>query len=1269
MSEIIMKILTFSILCIFLGSSFCCATSNNESNLIINLTQKDLDLINNIVDNIEDDELRTEVEILIDQIITNGNEINMEELPSILNIDYDDISNVLDPIPDNSPGAIIDGRGSMQYPNTTGMSPIAIGFFPPFDDEYVYIDENGVADAAGGANRFSGAIGSVACAFAGGSAGEAGQIINFYVGRTKTVTIEGDFGLTYGTASIGFGSSATFTTCHMDDWDNYDDELLEFGFGYDSAEDIVLFIVSLVTGLPFGDIYSAIEAVIEIQDYLQWYQAMSDLVDSGDAHWRGSSFDFVVEPGWHQIWFGTKSVAVGLAGEGQALSCGILDVITIQGIGEPDPPIINGPDSGYTDVAYSFSAIGTDFNEDPIQYKFIWGDDEETEWSEFVPSGTEITMEHTYDNPDSYEIEVITRDIDLIESDPSYHWISIESISPFVPDVQTLSATGVGETSAHLNGKILDDGGEPCQIRFQIKEDGGSPWFLSDWHGSYETDDTFLDDIENLDPDTHYYFKAGARNSAGEDWGSWVDFTTQEPGIQPPDVQTLDASGVGETTATLQGKILDDGGENCQVGFKYRRVGEGDWTFTGWEGSHSTNDQFSKTVSNLESGTGYEFKACAKNSAGEDWGTIKEFTTQVPSGNHPPEKPSIPDGEDVLNKGDVGEFEMVSVDPDGDLIQYRLDLGDGTFSEWTKLDSSGHIGVISNIWYNPGSYIIKAQARDQYFFESEWSDAKEITVVGDDSWTMSGHDPKHTCYSSYNGSSSNYVYWSYDPYTFFKSPPLVNNGKVYTVGNGDANINAGYFSFDADPSDGQDEGIDDSSSSSYDRINELLNEEGVDERDDAIFYDGKIYYMQTSSSQVDSGLVCIDADSFEEQWTFDWSYRGKPVAYNGKIYFFNSYDSIACLDALSGNFIWNHNLDDLSDNLYPAVDNNKVYIVCENKIICLDAIGNGDGTTNEIWNHNFGTLISTPPTIYDGKLYCSSWDSEKLYCLDTSGNGDGTTSMIWQYNNIAVRAGGCIGAAFNNIYMLSIPYSDISKVVCLDANGNGDGTTTLIWSYQFPPHFDGGTNALALSYDKIYISNSGKIFCFDRMGNGDGTTTKLWEYDSHGKTTFYELSVYEDMLFASSYDRIYCFKDIEGGHRPDIPLLDGPESGGLIPHLFYAVAYDSDGDDIKYRWDWGNGIITDFGSAHPSGEEISKLHSWLIPGEYRVRVQAYSDDTSDSNLKYSDWSKTIDWPSGILIIPGGDITETDIEENMEIDISEEISSEILQQDGFHLDQI
>jgi hypothetical protein len=96
------------------------------------------------------------------------------------------------------------------------------------------------------------------------------------------------------------------------------------------------------------------------------------------------------------------------------------------------------------------------------------------------------------------------------------------------PGVKTLDAEHIEDQSAELWGKILDDGGQECQIKFQIKEKDGNPWYHPDeWVGSYYTDNKFYEPIGGLNWDTEYLYKAGARNDRNPEgvWGDWISFT------------------------------------------------------------------------------------------------------------------------------------------------------------------------------------------------------------------------------------------------------------------------------------------------------------------------------------------------------------------------------------------------------------------------------------------------------------------------------------------------------------------------------------------------------------------------------------------------------------------------------------------------------------------------------------------------------------------------------------------------------------------------
>lgn len=96
--------------------------------------------------------------------------------------------------------------------------------------------------------------------------------------------------------------------------------------------------------------------------------------------------------------------------------------------------------------------------------------------------------------------------------------------------------------------------------------------------------------------------------------------------------------------------------------------------------------------------------------------------------NNPPNKPARPTG---AKKGTVGEeynFSTSTSDQDGDMIHYKWDWGDGTFSEWLGPFNSGEEVSVTHQWSRLGIYNVKVKARDEHRDESDWSDPLYIRM-------------------------------------------------------------------------------------------------------------------------------------------------------------------------------------------------------------------------------------------------------------------------------------------------------------------------------------------------------------------------------------------------------------------------------------------------------------------------------------------------------------------------------------------------------------
>ncbi|MBE3137911.1 MAG: PKD domain-containing protein [Thermoplasmata archaeon] len=91
-------------------------------------------------------------------------------------------------------------------------------------------------------------------------------------------------------------------------------------------------------------------------------------------------------------------------------------------------------------------------------------------------------------------------------------------------------------------------------------------------------------------------------------------------------------------------------------------------------------------------------------------------------------------------------------------------------------------------------------------------------------------------------------------------------------------------------------------------------------------------------------------------------------------------------------------------------------------------------------------------------------------------------------------------------------------------------------------------------------------------------------------------------------------------HPPEKPgVPSGPTSGKAgVNYTFSSSTTDPDnGDELYYQWDWGNGASEWLG-PYTSGQSVEATHSWLVAGDYQLKVKA-----KDNNGLESPWSDTI----------------------------------------------
>lgn len=96
--------------------------------------------------------------------------------------------------------------------------------------------------------------------------------------------------------------------------------------------------------------------------------------------------------------------------------------------------------------------------------------------------------------------------------------------------------------------------------------------------------------------------------------------------------------------------------------------------------------------------------------------------------NSPPDRPSDPLGTGSIHAWAEYSCSSVASDPDGDLVEYAFDWGDGNVSR-TCPTGTGSNGSAAHIWSQPGAYRVRVIARDPLGAKSNWSENLTVSVI------------------------------------------------------------------------------------------------------------------------------------------------------------------------------------------------------------------------------------------------------------------------------------------------------------------------------------------------------------------------------------------------------------------------------------------------------------------------------------------------------------------------------------------------------------
>jgi len=279
--------------------------------------------------------------------------------------------------------------------------------------------------------------------------------------------------------------------------------------------------------------------------------------------------------------------------------------------GSVDPPMVNtNPATNVEEITTTLNGYLSDDGGEPCTVRFEYG---------FSTSYGTYTSTQTKSSGESF-----SQGITSLNRGQLYHYRALASNSnptggygadeifltkPYPP--YSFTATTFSENQINLNWNN-GDGAERVYI---VRKTGSYPVDRSDGVNVFYNSGTSYQDT-GLNPDITYFYRAWSHVDSGGlyQWSDSFDqdYAQTDPIIYQPEVDSIAATDVEETSATLNGYLQNDGGESCTVYFQY-----GDTPSYGWystEQVKNSGEYFAEPIYALNKGQIYHFRSIASNS-------------------------------------------------------------------------------------------------------------------------------------------------------------------------------------------------------------------------------------------------------------------------------------------------------------------------------------------------------------------------------------------------------------------------------------------------------------------------------------------------------------------------------------------------------------------------------------------------------------------------------------------------------------------------------
>lgn len=197
---------------------------------------------------------------------------------------------------------------------------------------------------------------------------------------------------------------------------------------------------------------------------------------------------------------------------------------------------------------------------------------------------------------------------------------------PTPPILATTAVTEISYTTATSGGNVTDEGGDLIIARGICWSTNTDPTISDNKTTESGTTGAFISNLTQLTPNTTYYIKAYATNSAGTGYGSQVSFKTLQVAV--PAVTTTEITSITQTTATSGGNITTDNGSTITArGVCWSTSANPTTELATKTTDAGTIGTFMSSITGLTGNTTYYVRAYATNGVGTSYGDEINFKT------------------------------------------------------------------------------------------------------------------------------------------------------------------------------------------------------------------------------------------------------------------------------------------------------------------------------------------------------------------------------------------------------------------------------------------------------------------------------------------------------------------------------------------------------------------------------------------------------------------------------------------------------------------